>query len=52
MISSKEELKEYIVQDAIANWRSTIKTKFFGESEVWKFLIELRKKEYYSSFPK
>lgn len=52
MISSREELKEYIAQDAIANWRNTSKKKFFGENETWKFLVELRKKEYYLSLSK
>lgn len=52
MISSKEELKEYLAQDAAANWRSTTKARLFGGDEVWRFIIELRKKEYYSSFSK
>lgn len=49
MINSKEEYREYIERDAIANWRTTTKCKIFGD-EVWKFIIQLRKKEYYTSF--
>lgn len=51
MITSKKEYFEYLAQDAKANWRSTIKPRLVGD-EIWKFIIQLRKKEYYSSFSK
>lgn len=51
MITSKEEYREFLKRDAIANWRETTKAKVYGD-EVWKFIIQLRKKEYYSSFSK
>lgn len=51
MITSKREYLEYLEQDAKANWRDTIRPRFVGD-EVWKFIIQLRKKEYYSSFSK
>lgn len=48
MIESKEKLKDFIQQDAIASQRKTIKPRFFGD-EVWKYTLLLRKYEYYSN---
>ena len=51
MIKSKKELKEFIEQDRIANSRKTSIPKVFGD-EIWKFLISLRKGEYYFGLSK
>lgn len=51
MINSKKELKEFIERDRIANSRSSSHPSAFGD-EIWKFLVSLRKGEYYSGFPK
>lgn len=48
MINSKQELKEYLLADAKASSRNTIKAKLFGD-EVWKFQLSVRKLEYYES---
>ena len=45
MIESKKDLKEYIMCDALASRRETIKPSLFGD-EVWKFQRLLRKREY------
>ncbi len=47
-INSKDELVEYLTQDAKASYRTCIKTKFLGD-EIWKFQVNLRKLEYYTS---
>ena len=46
-IKSKQELKEYISQDAKASYRNNIKPALLGD-EIWKFQINLRRLEYYS----
>ncbi len=49
MITTKEELNYYILQDAISSKRSGkyfIKPRLFGD-EIWKFQLILRKTEYY-----
>lgn len=52
MITSKNELKAYIAQDAAANNRQGTKAKFFGD-EIWKFQLAMRKAEYYKNlYPK
>lgn len=48
MIHSKEELDYYILQDARANGRLSTSSRLFGD-EIWKFLLCLRKLEYYSN---
>ena len=48
MIKNKEDLKNYINQDAKACRRNTIQPSFFGDY-VWKFQIYLRKSEYYNN---
>lgn len=45
MIESKKDLKEYIMCDALASRRETIKPSLFGD-EIWKFQRLLRKREY------
>ena len=49
MINSKEELKQYIHVDALANWRTSPKPKVFGD-EQWKYILAMRKLEYLSNF--
>lgn len=48
MISSYKEYKEYINKDALANWRISCRAKIFGDYS-WKFILTLRKKEYYEN---
>lgn len=48
MISSKAELKEYLLRDSLANYRKSIKAKIFGD-ECWKFILAMRKFDYYSN---
>lgn len=49
MIRSKTEYYEYINRDMMANWRKTTRAKLFGD-EQWKFILAMRKLEYYQSF--
>lgn len=51
MITSKEQLNEYLSADAKASNRKSVKAHLFGD-EIWKFQISLRKLEYYSSLSK
>lgn len=46
-ITSKSTLMEYLIQDAKASNRASIKRNFLGD-EIWKFQVNLRKLEYYS----
>lgn len=51
MITTKEDLKYYLTQDAIASSRQgkkRLKPKMFGD-ELWKFQLVLRKTEYYKN---
>lgn len=47
MITSKKELKEFLIQDAKANRRSTTRIRLFGD-ELWKFHVIMRKCDYFS----
>ncbi|MBQ3602219.1 MAG: serine acetyltransferase [Clostridia bacterium] len=46
MIKTKADLQEYLLADAKANGRSTIKAARFGD-DIWKFILSLRKMEFY-----
>ena len=48
MINTKNDLKAYLLEDAKANSRKSIKTKFFGD-EIWKYIVCLRKTEYFKN---
>ena len=48
MISSKQELKEYIEKDRFALGVNKKFPALFGD-EIWKFEIALRKHEYYEN---
>ena len=48
MIYTKEDLKAYLSADAKANSRTSVKAKFFGD-EIWKYIVALRKTEYYTN---
>lgn len=48
MICTKQELKEYLLADAKANDRRSVKPKLFGD-EIWKYIVALRKMEYFSN---
>ena len=48
MICTKQELKEYLLADARANDRCSVKPKLFGD-EIWKYIVALRKMEYFSN---
>lgn len=48
MISSKEELTNCLMKDALANKRKTIHPSIYGD-DIWKFIYLLRINEYYSS---
>lgn len=48
MILSKKQLRYYIEEDAKANRRKTIKAKFYGD-EVWRFIVTMRKLDYYGN---
>ena len=48
MILSYKDLQDYLSQDAKANGRTSIQPKLFGD-EIWKFIVSLRKLEYYSN---
>ncbi|MBE7032647.1 MAG: serine acetyltransferase [Ruminococcaceae bacterium] len=47
MITTKKELKEFLLQDAKANKRSSVRSKFFGD-ELWNFQKLMRKCDYFS----
>ncbi len=47
ILKKKNELIMYLEKDATANYRESIKPNLFGD-EIWKFIIALRKLEYYS----
>lgn len=47
-INSKAKLTEYLLQDAKASGRNSIKPSLFGD-EIWKFQVSLRKLEYYTN---
>jgi len=47
MIKSKAELREFLIQDAKANRRTKLSANFFGD-EIWKFMLAMRKLDYYS----
>ena len=48
MIRSYKDLQDYLSQDAKANGRTSIQPKLFGD-EIWRFIVSLRKLEYYSN---
>lgn len=48
MIRSKNDLKEYIAADARANGRTNVRPTIWGD-EVWKFIVNLRKLEFYTN---
>lgn len=48
MIYTKADLKDYLVADAKANMRKSIKPEFWGD-EIWKYIHTLRKLEYYTN---
>lgn len=48
-IKTKEELKNFLIQDAAANRRTSIKSKLFGD-RIWKFIVSLRHLELYSNY--
>lgn len=48
MINSYAEYKKYIQRDAIANYRTNCKPRFWGDYN-WKFILALRRKEYYEN---
>ena len=48
MIKTKNDLKIYLAEDAKANGRKSTKANFFGD-EIWKYIIRLRKTEYYTN---
>lgn len=53
MILTKNDLKDYIKQDALANKRSTIKKRWFRSGEnIWGFIVTMRKLEYYTNINK
>ena len=48
MIHTKQELIQYIEQDAKANYRDNSKCKIYGD-DIWKFIKCLRYLQYYNS---
>lgn len=48
MIQSKQELNDFLKADAAANSRSSVSARLFGDG-IWKFIVLLRKSEYYST---
>ncbi|MBR2987552.1 MAG: serine acetyltransferase [Clostridia bacterium] len=48
MITTKKELKQYLLQDAIALRCERKRPRLFGD-DIWKFQILLRKNEYYTN---
>ena len=51
MITSKEELKEYMEMDRKALHRKTKRPPLVGD-DIWKYEIALRKREYYMNSKK
>ncbi len=49
MINSKEQYQKVLRQDALANRRTGISARLFGD-DIWKFIRLLRRNEYLSSF--
>lgn len=49
MISNKEQYKKVLQQDALANRRTKLSARLFGD-DIWKFILLLRKNEYLSSY--
>ena len=49
MITTKQQLKYYLKQDAIALYKSNKKRPSIFGDEIWKFQIILRKTEYYTN---
>lgn len=47
-IKTRAEYKRFLAQDAVANWRSSVHPRMFGDYN-WKFICALRKKEYYQN---
>ncbi len=47
MIKSKQELREYLLEDAKANRRKKLSASFIGD-EIWKFIRTMRYLDYYS----
>lgn len=47
MIKSRQQLNEFLVADAKANYRESVKAKLLGD-EIWKFILAMRKFDYYS----
>ena len=45
-IASKKQLNEFLVQDAKANYRDTIKPRFLDD-DIWKFIRCMRYLQYY-----
>lgn len=48
MIKSKSDFQFYLTEDAKANQRNSVKAKFLGD-EIWKYIVCLRKTEYYKN---
>lgn len=48
MIYTKEDLNVFLSADAKANFRTSVKPKFFGD-EIWKYIVTLRKTEFYTN---
>ena len=46
IITSKYDLDEFLKQDARANYRTTIRCRSYND-EIWRFLLLLRKTQYY-----
>lgn len=48
MIRTRDDLNKYLRADAASNGRNRIRPSIFGD-EIWKFIISLRKLEYYEN---
>lgn len=48
MITDKESYQQCLRQDALANRRTTLSARLFGD-DIWKFILILRKCEYLST---
>jgi len=48
MIKSRQQLREVIAADAKANNRTKVTASFFGD-EIWKFILTMRKLDFYNS---
>ena len=48
MIQNKNDLMEYIETDCLANYRMSTECRLYGD-KIWKFIICLRKLEYYTN---